>query len=134
MVAALGAGVVYFALVFAAAFMLGILRQMVIAPLVGAVAAVAIEMPVVLFISYLACRAVVAWFKLSEALYVRALVGVVAFGLLMAAELMLSNLLFGIGAADFIASFITLQGLIGFAGQVIFAMMPLFVRQHVTQN
>jgi hypothetical protein len=55
----------------------------------------------------------------------RALMGVVAFLLLMTAEFALSVSVFGRSGAEFMASLTTAAGMIGLAGQVFFATFPI---------
>lgn len=126
---ALLAGFTYFAIVFTAGFALGALRTLIVAPRLGETGAVAAELPVMLAISFFACRFLVRRFKVPPRLSARAAMGAVAFALLMAAEFALSTLAFGRSAAEFMGAFATPAGLLGLGGQIAFALMPLFVRR-----
>ena len=53
--ASLGAGLAYFAVVFAAGFVLGTLRVLVVAPHLGEIAAVVAELPIMLAVSWIIC-------------------------------------------------------------------------------
>ena len=94
MPSAIKAGILYFAIVFAAGFLLGTLRLFILLPLTGEFAAVALELPVMLIISWLACRRLVARFSVPAMVSQRLAMGVLAFCLLMLAEVGLSVLEF----------------------------------------
>ena len=121
---ALRAGTIYFALVFAAGFALGTIRVLAVLPLVGETIAVLIEMPVMLTISWIACRYVVTRFRVPPFLGDRAVMGAVAFALLMVAEIGVSWLLGRRSVSAYLAHYMTLAGALGLAGQVAFAAFP----------
>lgn len=119
------AGIIYVAIVFAIGFALGTLRTLVVAPRVGDVVAVIIELPLMIGAYWLVCRRLVR--GVSPRLSARALMGGLAFVLLMAIEFGMATLLFGRSPAAYAASFATLAGLLGLAGQIVFGLLPLFV-------
>jgi hypothetical protein len=125
MPSAIRAGALYFAIVFAAGFVLGALRVTVLMPLIGELPAVALELPVILFISWIACRRLIAQFSVPAMAPHRAAMGALAFGLLMLAELALSVLVFDRSGAEYLAGLQSAPGLLGLAGQLVFASMPL---------
>ena len=125
MPSAIRAGILYFAIVFAAGFLLGALRVTVLVPLIGELPAVALELPIILFISWTACLRLVAQFSVPAMASHRAAMGALAFGLLMLAELGLSVLVFDRSGAEYLAHLLTAPGLLGLAGQIVFAFMPL---------
>ena len=118
------AGAVYFAIVFTIAFALGVLRTLVLAPLFGAMAAVAIELPVILIVSWLACRACLRRVPVPPALLDRLRMGTVAFVLLICAELLLSILLTERGVAEFFLGFAEPEQQLGLAGQIAYGLIP----------
>jgi len=122
---AVKAGVTYFAIVFAAGFALGTLRVLLLIPQVGELPAVLLELPLMLGISWLASAKLIARFQVPPRIPARATMGAVAFTLLMLAELTLSLTLFGSSLNDFTRSLTTPQGIIGLAGQTLFALMPV---------
>ncbi|WP_052341072.1 hypothetical protein [Salinarimonas rosea] len=124
---ALIAGLAYFALVFAAGVVLGTLRAFVLTPAFGHVGAVIVELPVILAIAAIAARRLVRRFAVPPALGPRAAMGTLAFGLLILAELGLSVALFGRTPGAHWATYTTLPAQLGLAGQVAFALLPLFV-------
>lgn len=124
MTGALRAGALYAALVFAAGFALGALRVFVVAPRLGPVAAVLVELPLMLALSWhLAGRLTLTPAGRMPAAH-RVVMGETAFALLMAAEVAL-GLALGQSVAAIIAHFATPEGAIGLAGQLAFGAMPL---------
>jgi hypothetical protein len=130
MPSAIKAGVPYFAIVFAAGFVLGTLRVFILLPLIGEFAAVALELPVILIISWLACRSLVKQFSVPTKVPHRLAMGVAAFGLLMLAEFGLSVFAFNQSAAEYFTNLQTTPGLLGLAGQIVFAFIPLLLLRH----
>ena len=122
---ALKAGLIYFALVFAAGFVLGTGRVLLLAPAAGEIAAVLIELPIMLAISWFACGWVIRRHSDPRLLGARAITGAAAFVLLMLAELALAIFVFGRSVDVFLGSFETPAGAIGLAGQIAFAIFPL---------
>lgn len=122
------AGIVYFGVVFAAGFVLGTLRVLVVVPRLGEAAAVALEVPVMLAIAWIACGRIIAALRVPGDWPARATMGAVAFALLMAAETALAILAFGRSPAEHLASYREAAALLGLAGQVGFGLMPLLRR------
>jgi hypothetical protein len=115
------AALTYVAVVFAVAFALGALRLLVVIPLTGPLIAVALEVPVVLALSWwVAGRVLMRWPLARPG---RLAMGALAFGLLMLAELALATAL-GQTPGQFIAAIATPAGALGLAGQVGFAVIP----------
>ena len=130
--AVLRAGGLYFAAVFALGFVLGTLRALWLAPMLGALAAVLIELPVMLAASYGAAR----WLIGRELLAGRGFgsgqalaMGLLAFVLLMLAEAGLADVLAGQGPGEWLAAMARPAGLAGLAGQILFALIPLLARR-----
>jgi hypothetical protein len=118
------AGLSYFALVFAAGFVLGVVRVLVLLPRSNETVAVLIELPIILAISWAVCRWLVARFRVRGAIPVRLAMGGLAFGLLMLAETGLSVLGFGRSLAEHLAHYRSLPALLGLLGQLAFAAFP----------
>ena len=118
----MSAALVYFAVVFAAAFVLGTLRVTLIAPQVGALAAVALEVPVVLGLSWVVAAHVLR--RWPSGWRHRIAIGTIAFGFLMVAELALGMFVFGQTTGQFLAAIATPPGALGLAGQLGFAAIP----------
>ncbi len=126
MTRAIAAGLVYFALVFSAGFFLGTVRALVIAPLTGELAAVLIELPIILLIAWSVCGWVIRISLVEGGLTDRVLMGGTAFLTLIFAEWGLSVILIGETSREFFAEMISMAGLIGLAGQLCFALFPLW--------
>ena len=123
---ALKAGTVYFFLVFAAGFAFGTLRTLFIAPVIGDLIAVALELPLMLAISWIACRWVLQRIRVPNLTYHRIVMGASAFILLMVAEVLMSTQLASRDLASHFALYRTLPVFIGLLGQIAFALFPLF--------
>ncbi|MEO8894731.1 MAG: hypothetical protein ABI450_02510 [Rhizomicrobium sp.] len=123
------AGVVYFLAVYVAGFTMGVIRVLLVAPRLGATAAVLVELPVMLTASWFACRIIVDRLHVASRASARLVMGASAFALLMLVETALGLAAFGQTPAAQIAALGEMAGLIGLAGQVMFALLPLFQLQ-----
>lgn len=121
----LWSAVIYFAVVFVAAFALGVLRVTAIAPRLGELTAVLIEMPILLGISWVVCSQVVQYFEVPNEWVPRLVMGALAFLLLMAIEPSIAVFGFGRTIADYWKAFRSVAGIIGLLGQIAFAFIPL---------
>jgi hypothetical protein len=120
---ALSAGVRYFLAVFAIGFALGTLRAIVVVPRIGETAAVLLELPLMLAAAWLVCGYLLR--RCPLAFRERALMGAMAFTLLMIAEAALSMLMFHRSLADHLALYAETPNLLGLVGQVLFGLFPL---------
>ncbi len=115
------AALAYFLPVFAVAFVLGVLRLYVVIPLTGPLIAVALEVPVILGLSWLvAGRVLQRWPRAQPH---RLVMGALSFLLLMLAELALATA-FGETPGQFLAAMATPHGALGLSGQLGFALIP----------
>jgi hypothetical protein len=126
--AALKAGFAYFAVAFAAGFALGTLRVLVVAPRLGEAAAVLLELPVMLAISWAACGWVLDRFAVPPGGLHRLATGAFAFALLMLAELAVAVIAFGRSPAEHLAAYRSAGAALGLAAQLAFAAFPLVRR------
>ncbi|WP_333825841.1 hypothetical protein [Pinisolibacter sp.] len=120
------AAVAYFAVAFATGFVLGSIREIVVVPRLGGLAAVAIEAPIMLAISWIAATRIVRRCAVPADAAVRLAMGGLAFVLLQAAEVALASAL-GTSPVAYAEAFATPRGLLGLAAQILFAIIPLFV-------
>ena len=119
-----GAALLYFALVFAAGFVLGAIRTLVVAPRWGELPATLLEAPVMLVVSWRACGASIRRFGVRGRRAGLSM-GAMAFCLLMAAELALSLFAFRRSPAQYLHAFATWAGGVGLASQIGFGVFPL---------
>ena len=118
------AGAAYFGLVFAAGFLLGALRVLLVVPQIGVRAAELAEMPAMLVVILLAARFVVRRFALPGALGPRLTVGTLALALLLAAELGLATVLQDQSIAAYIAGRDPVSGSVYLVMLLVYAAMP----------
>lgn len=126
---AVRAGAAYFAAVFVIGFGLGTFRVLVLAPTVGETAAGLIEMPFILTASWLVCAFLIRRLDVPVDIPARAIMGGLAFGLLMVAEFGLAVSVFGASPEDHFRSYLSLNGALGLAGQGLFGLFPLLQRR-----
>ena len=124
---ALAAATAYFAIVLSLAFILGVARALVIAPAVGELVAVLIEVPIILFISWRAATWCIGRYAVAARTSDRLMMGLAAFLLLLAVETAMSLLLFGCPLAQQFAADATAAGAIGLLAQGAFGLMPVLV-------
>jgi hypothetical protein len=125
MFATFRAGAAYFAVVFTCGFVLGTVRVLLVAPRVGETAAVLLETPFMLAISWIACGACVERLRPPAGPLFRLGMGATALAMLLAAELGVSVFIFRRTLAEHLAGYRSPGGAIGLAAQVVFAGLPL---------
>lgn len=118
----------YFGGVFVIAFVLGTVRTVWLAPRIGATAAVLAEVPLILIASILVAIPIVRR-DVAMTRQTAVAMGVIAFAMLMIAEVALSVVAFGMTVEQWARSLVAMPGPIGLAGQVIFAFVPMIVRE-----
>lgn len=116
----LKAGGLYFALVFGAGFLLGVVRQLLVAPRIGEMWAELLEMPLMFVVVVFAAR----WTLCKLEAPSRAGMGLVALGLLAVAELGLVVGLRGMTLSGYIASREPVSGVAYLLMLLLFAAMP----------
>lgn len=121
--AAIRAGLAYGVIGFGFGFLFGVVRTLFVAPAIGLFAAVAIEMPLMLA----TCAPLAGWCLRHWALagHSNALaMGIAAFASLMVCEVLL-GLALGQTPQSMLAAMTLPAGLLGLAGQICFALLPL---------
>jgi hypothetical protein len=119
-----GAGSVYALSVFAIGFVLGAIRVLLVAPRLGDTAAVLLETPFMLAVSWKISRWRTRTDGLSTDTGGALLMGAIAFAVLMSAELWTAVLAFNRTVAEYFAGFGSVSGAIGLAAQLCFAGFP----------
>jgi len=123
----LKAGVLYFAVVFGAGFVLGTIRVLLVVPRLGTRAAELIETPIMVLVSILAARCVVRRLAVPLKPSMRLAIGLVALALLLVAELALVLWLRGLTISEYLASRDPVAGTVYIIALGVFAVMPIFV-------
>jgi hypothetical protein len=118
------AGALYAIVVFSIGFILGTIRVLLVAPRLGETTAVIIEAPIMLAASWFVCRWCVHRLDVGRTVPARLLMGLVAFLVLMSAEVELGVVL-DRSIIDQLAMYKSASGAIGLAAQVIFAIFPV---------
>lgn len=121
------AGLLYFALVFGAGFVLGPIRLLWLVPRVGTRIAEMIESPLMLLVIIVAARWVVRRLAVSPAFSDRLGMGGLALGLMLAAEFGFVLQLRGLSIEAYLVSRNPVAGTLYYAMLVVFALMPLLV-------
>jgi hypothetical protein len=123
------AGVRYFLGVFAVGFGAGVVRNGYLVPRFGELVSVLLEAPVMLTAAWVHCGRVVSRGAVPPTLRARSIVGGVAFALLMAAEVLLSVVLFSRSPRKYVKSVLTPHGVVGLLAQIGFGLVPLLRRE-----
>lgn len=120
----------YFLLAYACGFATGVVREFFVTPRTGLTAALWIELPVMVAVSFFAARFVVRRFVVKNDLGDRLILGSLGLALLVVAEQVMSWALRGISVFTLWAHFSPLAAIANFAGLGLFAIMPLLILRH----
>lgn len=131
---AIKGGLAYFAMVFGAGFILGVVRVSFLVPRLGERLAELAEMPIMFLIIMVSARSVTHRFAIPPSASARLGMGVLALGLLLAAELILAVALQDRSLADYIASRDPISGTVYLVMLVLFAVMPVLVGRSVIRR
>lgn len=123
------AGLAYFALVFGAGFVLGALRVSILVPRLGERISELSEMPLMFAVIVIAARFVTRRFAVPFSIPARLGTGLLALGLLLAAELLLAVILQDRTLANYVTSRDPVSGSVYLAMLLLFALMPAFIGQ-----
>jgi hypothetical protein len=127
----LKAGVLYFALVFAAGFVLGGVRTLWVVPRLGVRKAKLAEAPIMFGFSILAARWVVRRLQVSPLRSRRLAMGCIALGLMLLAEFTLGLWIRGVTIRGYFAARDPISGTVYFMTLGAFAVIPIFVGQRL---
>jgi hypothetical protein len=123
----LEAGVLYFAVVFAAGFVLGTVRTLWVVPCVGARKAELMEAPIMLVVTILVARWIVMRLAVPAVASARLGMGCIAL-LLLVAEFGFVLRLRGLTIREYFASRDPVSGTVYYVMLAVFAVMPLLLR------
>lgn len=123
----LKAGVLYFALVFGAGFVLGTVRTLWLVPRVGSRRAELMETPIMLVVTILVARWIVLRFAVPAVASARLGMGAIALFLLLLAEFGFVLWLQGQTIREYFASRDPVAGTVYYVMLAVFAAMPLLV-------
>ena len=123
----LKAGILYFALVFGAGFVLGTVRTLLVVPRVGTRMAELMEMPIMLVVTIVVSRWVVLRLLVPFVPSARLGMGGIALGLLLVAEFGFVLWVRGLSIRQYFASRDSVSGAVCYVMLVLFAVMPLLV-------
>ena len=127
-------GFIYFALVFAAGFVLGVIRVLLVEPRIGARYAELIEIPVMLIVIYQSAKFVVSRMPDAKSGIPYFVTGAVALALLLLCEIALVSGLQGMTLGQYLESRDAVAFSAYILSLVIFAMMPWFIDIRRKQN
>jgi hypothetical protein len=123
----LTAATVYFLALFAMGFVLGTIRVLFVAPQIGVLGAILLEVPLMMTAAFFLCRWAVGRWLVSPALAARGSMVLWFLVLLVLFETLVGVALFGRTLADTWAGLATPAGAIGLTTQATAALLPLFV-------
>jgi hypothetical protein len=125
MIAPVIAGIGYFLSIFAFGVAFGTVRELLIEPETGELAAVLIELPFILAACWAASHMLIARAPILRTIPAALTMGLLAFALLMATEAWLALWVPGRTIGDWLAQFREAPPLLGLAGQLLSAFIPL---------
>jgi len=123
----LKAGVLYFALVFGAGFVLGTVRTIWVVPRVGTRTAELMETPIMLVVTIVAARWTVLRLAVPSVPSARLGMGGVALVLMLVAEFGLVLWLRGLSIREYLATRDPVSGTVYYLMLALFAIMPLLL-------
>jgi hypothetical protein len=124
---AVKAGVVYFQLMFAVGWILGPIRELWAVPHFGRVEATLLEAVVMLIAMVIAARWVIRRFEVPQTPSATIAIGLVAFGLLIPAEIAGVVFVRRLSFQEYFFSFLTAPGMISLVMFLLFVAMPLLI-------
>jgi hypothetical protein len=122
------AGALYFALVFAAGFVLGTIRTLWVVPRVGTRKAELLETPIMLLVTIVAARWIILRFGVPVTPCARLGMGFIALLLLLVAEFGFVLWLRGLTIREYFGSRDRIAGTVYYVMLVVFAVVPLLAR------
>ena len=122
------AGVLYCTVVFAAGFVLSVVRMRWVTPLAGESIGVLLEAPIMLALAWSACGWVAKRLDVSQQFLDRLVMGGVALAVLVVAEATAAMLASGHSIGEFFTTYGRSAVLLGLLAQLAFAVFPMLNR------
>lgn len=122
--AAFVAGLLYGLAIFGLGFALGALRELVLAPVFGRSAVVAVEAPAILLVSWFLAGRIIGRRAVPPRLSARLAMGAVGLALVLAGEAAIAVLGFGRSLPAHLAAYLTQRGMLELLPQLAFALLP----------
>jgi ABC-type uncharacterized transport system permease subunit len=123
----LEAGVLYFALVFGAGFVLGTVRTLWVAPRLGSRTAEVIEMPIMLFLAIVSAKWIIDVLAVPSALSTRVVMGCIALVLMLVGEFTLVLWVRGMSIREYFQTRDPVSGAAYYVMLGVFAILPILV-------
>ncbi len=123
------AGVIYFAIVFGAGFVLGPVRIFFIVPRFGDRTAELLEAPIILVVTILAARWVIQYLSVPFTFSGRLGMGFLGLGLMLFAEFTFVLWIRGVSVKDYLKTRDRISGAVYYLMLVVFAVMPVIVQR-----
>ena len=120
-------GILYFALVFGAGFVLGTIRTILVVPRVGTTMAELMETPIMLVVTIVAARWTIRRLAVPPTGSSRLGMGCIALGFLLAAEFALVIWLRGMSIPEYFASRDPVAGTVYYVMLGVFTIAPVLV-------
>ena len=121
------AGLIYFVLVFAVGWILGPIRELWVVPQFGSLTGTLLEAIIMLIAMIVSASWVIRRFNPPQTLGSTISMGLVAFGILVPAEIAGVLWVRGLSVQEYLASFVTAPGAISLVMFVLFAVIPTLV-------
>lgn len=129
----LRAALFYFAIVFAAGFMLGAIRVTFVVPRLGERIAELVEMPIMLGVIAAAAKWTSRRCELACTSHQRLTIGCIALAFMLVAEFSIVLSVRGLTVGEYLATRDPMAGAVYYLMLGVFAIMPLMVRPRVAQ-
>jgi hypothetical protein len=123
----LKAGLIYFLLVFALGWVLGPIRELWAVPRFGRIPALLTEAIIMLIGMFISARWVIGHSNVAQTLGSTISMGLVAFAILLPAEIAGVLWMRGLSLQEYLANFVSTPGVISAAMFLLFAAMPSLV-------
>lgn len=123
------AGSLYFALVFAAGWVLGLIREFLVVPLAGQITGLLLEAPIMLLVMITATRWIIQRFCVPSKLLPRLIIGLIGLGFLLISEVVGLWWVRRLSVEEYLAHLGSISGAVTLLLYALYAVMPLIVQR-----